>query len=786
MPRHILKSLFLAYIFTLAATAQRSVTYDNRSGLSHWIVSDVLQDRQGFIWLSTWNGLNRFDGYEFRQIKTRPGDGTDIKSEVIRRIMQDGKGNIVCRTESGFFRFDTHNYRLEDVADTTMYDMPPIGKPAPFRDSEGNVWTVERYGVTKTCTAHHPAKIVTGTENVQARAFMRDRKNRWWLATKEDECIRIYDGRNVLAGFLGSDGRLHGEKTPFGHRAYTIVQTRGGDIWAGCKPGALIRMRERADGTFEIRRIRGAELACDIIYHIIEDGAGRLWLATFGGGVVCIPNPEADNPMFISFKINGAESKGCKVRRLLLTRRGNIVCATTNGIVTGRINRSDVRKSVFRRLGRDGKRSGSLCNNATMDVVQDGRGRIFIATENSGIDMTDEEELFGDEPSFAHFNTANSSLTSDACLAMTVKGGGHILVVCTDRVMDFMPYGDSTVTYSRRFWSAACHFSEERPLRLPDGSWLFGQEQGAYIATPHNMDTRGYKPPLLFTELMVSGKQPVTGICTTDTVVLGTDERNFSISFAALDYTDNTDICYRSRLDGSPWSRAGNDRTLTFYDMAPGTHTLTVQSTDRYGRWVDNARRLTIIVTPHWHETLWARMAEWLLFAGMITGVVYTVFYIRNMNRQWRELLVKYMALLDRADGGQSPAEKAEAPALPAELPESDRRFLGLVMRYIEENIGNSDANIDDMAAFAATSRSNLNRKLRSLVGITAAQLLIDARMQRAAQMLGAAAAEDGKPRIAEIAYACGYSDPRYFSRCFRQKYGVTPSEYHGVSGTGR
>ena len=107
-------------------------------------------------------------------------------------------------------------------------------------------------------------------------------------------------------------------------------------------------------------------------------------------------------------------------------------------------------------------------------------------------------------------------------------------------------------------------------------------------------------------------------------------------------------------------------------------------------------------------------------------------------------------------------------------------------MRYIEENIGNSDANIDDMAAFAATSRSNLNRKLRSLVGITAAQLLIDARMQKAVQMLGAAAAKDGKPRIAEIAYACGYSDPRYFSRCFRQKYGVTPSEYHGVSDTGR
>ncbi|MDE6151383.1 MAG: helix-turn-helix transcriptional regulator, partial [Prevotella sp.] len=78
----------------------------------------------------------------------------------------------------------------------------------------------------------------------------------------------------------------------------------------------------------------------------------------------------------------------------------------------------------------------------------------------------------------------------------------------------------------------------------------------------------------------------------------------------------------------------------------------------------------------------------------------------------------------------------------------------------------------------AATSRSNLNRKLRSLVGITAAQLLIDARMQRAAQLLGR---KDGeRPTVAETAYRCGYSDPRYFSRCFKQKYGVTPSEFEG------
>ena len=70
MPRYIFLLLLASLLHT--ATAQTTTTvYDERSGISHWIVSDILQDRNGFIWMSTWNGLNRFDGYEFRQVKSQ-------------------------------------------------------------------------------------------------------------------------------------------------------------------------------------------------------------------------------------------------------------------------------------------------------------------------------------------------------------------------------------------------------------------------------------------------------------------------------------------------------------------------------------------------------------------------------------------------------------------------------------------------------------------------------------------------------------------------------------------
>ncbi|NPD83093.1 AraC family transcriptional regulator [Prevotella sp. PINT] len=783
MSRHLILHILFLLCFVQRSIAQTSETvYNTDSGVSHWIVSDILQDSKGFIWFSTWNGLNRFDGYEFRQVKSYPGDGADIRSEVIRQMALDEAGNIICITEDGAFKLDARTYRLTSDFDLSKCGIKQNTCTVSFRDREGNLWHVGRYGVTKTSSAEHPAQLVEGTEGVQARAFLLDKGSRLWLATKEDECIRLYNRGRRLVGYLGRDGRFHRERTSFGYRAYSMMQARNGDIWIGCKPGALLRLRSRHDGTYEIKEFGKEGLPCNVIYHIVDDSAGRLWFATFGGGVACIEYPALEEPSFVTFPMKGIADGKVKVRRIYPTRSGNIVCATTNGLVLGIVDRKDLRKTVFRRLVRNGKDEGSLAGNALMDVVGDKAGRIFIATENNGIDVTDEKTLFSEKPSFRHYNTANSSLTSDACHALALKDDGRLLIVSTDRVMDFSPEKDETVTYSSTFWNDESHFSEERPLQLSPDSWLFGQEQGAYIATRRSMDVPGYVPPLLFTELAVNGKRSRLDVCNTDTIIIDTDERNFSLSFATLDYTDNSEILYRTRLDSAPWSHASKDRSLAFYDLQPREHILEVQSTDRYGRWVKNTRRLLIVVKPHWYETLWARFFGWLTVMAMITGAVYTVFHVRELHRQRRELLEKYMALLDKSagsDGNTSVKEIGEE--LPSGIPAADRKFLDRVKEYIEENISNSDANIDDMASFAATSRSNLNRKLRSLVGITAAQLLIDARMQRAAQLLGGV---DGgeKLSVSEVAYRCGYSDSRYFARCFKQKYGVTPSGFSAES----
>ena len=102
--------------------------------------------------------------------------------------------------------------------------------------------------------------------------------------------------------------------------------------------------------------------------------------------------------------------------------------------------------------------------------------------------------------------------------------------------------------------------------------------------------------------------------------------------------------------------------------------------------------------------------------------------------------------------------------------------MLQRVMQFIEENIGNSEASVGDMAEAAATSRSGLQRKLKQAMGITPQDLLREARIKHACHLL-----RDTGKTVAEVAYACGFTDPKYFSRCFKQSTGQSPTDFKNM-----
>lgn len=109
----------------------------------------------------------------------------------------------------------------------------------------------------------------------------------------------------------------------------------------------------------------------------------------------------------------------------------------------------------------------------------------------------------------------------------------------------------------------------------------------------------------------------------------------------------------------------------------------------------------------------------------------------------------------------------------PIVLTSKDESFLKDVIKVVESKMEDPDFNIDTVAETMAFSRTNFYKKFKSLTTLTPMEFVRDMRLQRAKQYLDA-----GGHNISEVAYLTGFSNPKYFSTCFKEKYHVSPSDY--------
>ena len=150
------------------------------------------------------------------------------------------------------------------------------------------------------------------------------------------------------------------------------------------------------------------------------------------------------------------------------------------------------------------------------------------------------------------------------------------------------------------------------------------------------------------------------------------------------------------------------------------------------------------------------------------------------MKRKQHETLEAYLSLLDQHTSvGSISSSTSQSSIVPAESEihtETDV-LMQRVMTYVEQHLQDTDINVGDMAEAAATSRSGLQRRMKQLMGITPIEFLHQARMKRACQLL-----QETDKTVSEVAWMCGFNDPKYFSRCFKTATGMSPSDYKNRS----
>lgn len=148
-------------------------------------------------------------------------------------------------------------------------------------------------------------------------------------------------------------------------------------------------------------------------------------------------------------------------------------------------------------------------------------------------------------------------------------------------------------------------------------------------------------------------------------------------------------------------------------------------------------------------------------------SVAYLKARIVNLLEQRKRL----QSIFDAYDRPQN--ETKEYDPKPYLITDQDEQIMQKVMQVIEENIDNNGFSVEDLGTIIGLNRTSFNNKIKSLTGFTPVEFIRDIRIKRAAQLL-----TNSQLLIKEIAYMTGFSDIKYFTKSFKNKYGSTPSEY--------
>ena len=218
-----------------ASTEVRVKNFDESDGFAESPVTCILQDSIGFIWLSTWDGLYRYDGYRLRSFKARPGDNCPLDLNRIDYIRELPGGDILCRVRGEYFTFmrgegrfaaykgprAAHDiaYRPDAETRATVEAMPRYaGIPVRilFKDRQQGVWVHSTKGLDRISFVAKPiSNRKAGTAaREEVRALLEDSKGRLWVADKNGY-VRLEGRDGTPIGYVGPTGRLSARPTPF-------------------------------------------------------------------------------------------------------------------------------------------------------------------------------------------------------------------------------------------------------------------------------------------------------------------------------------------------------------------------------------------------------------------------------------------------------------------------------------------------------------------------------------------------------------------------------------------
>jgi ligand-binding sensor domain-containing protein/signal transduction histidine kinase len=398
-------------------------------GLSSSIATSILQDYKGLMWIGTYEGLNRYDGFNFVTYKNDPADSSSLTNNLVKAIFEDHNKNLLIGTQTGLCLYDRNKDRFLNYM---------IDKSSPLRgfnwsilkiaeDTLGNLWLATNSGLiyfdrinNKIVQYSHDRNNPESLSYDYLESVLIDKNNRVWASTRK--------GLNLFlpeTGTFRHITRSENDAEDLSNIYFMgMAEDREGNLWFGSTEGVYcLRRNPEAKITGLIHYKHDPKdkysLSLNQAKSLYVDNMGNLWIGTENGGINLF---DRENNRFWNYRKDDYDPKSLNnesIQAIYQDKTGNLWFGT----FTGGLNVSMKNKDAIVLHQILPGSPFSLSHNTVTCFLEDQYGQTWLGTDGGGLNLFDRKIN-----RFLRFNMDNSNLSSNAILCMAEDSNNQIWI----------------------------------------------------------------------------------------------------------------------------------------------------------------------------------------------------------------------------------------------------------------------------------------------------------------------------------------------------------------------
>lgn len=547
-----------------------------------------------------WVGTEGDGAYSFCDGTVSHYTKGQIESNFVRSICQDASGRIWIGTYEGLNIIKdgtVSKYRHDESDELTI---PDNSIRCIFRDSQDGMW------------------IGTWAGGV---GYWNAVKNRFVFLTASSRLLNM-SSNNVSCIVPDSDGSLWlgsgncgveridlTSRYPKRHAIYSNSngeEVGANDIKAICPTSSSVYVGAQGGGMSVINRMTGTVRHCGNevkdVYDIRRIDDYTLYVASLSG-------------LYRYSVVSGCFEKMSE------SSMERVVCLET--LSNGDLCAGGESVEILDKNGHNNTPDGLKGIKNVQCLLESKSGTLYIASRD-GLYIYDMDTGLLSEM------TEDSGFPDSAIQSLEEDEFGRIWMGTGHGLTCFNPYSGSVKKYFKADGLPSSEFNPHSSCRLEDGSLMFGTRKGIVMFDPTNMAINRIAPPAYVKSISSDNNSALANVG--DTVIFDKSTSGFEVSFGVVNYVSSghNTFAYRLMPDDDKWNTLPQNNTVKYSNLKHGAHLLQVRAANNDGVWNDQTTTCTVILPPHFVQTVAFRVAAGLL----VTAFVFSLYALWRRRRK--------------------------------------------------------------------------------------------------------------------------------------------------------